>query len=312
MMGLALGVYLLIWIAVLIRASRKRQLKPVGIWMMNQVLLIGALAMLVPFYWMAVNSFKPAQEALRYPPTWWPEQARFSEVGKFVSQISHNYRDAWNSPPGDLTFGRYFWVSASTGFLTTAGTLLTSILAAYPLAKMNFIGKSAIFYFVLATLIVPSQVLMIPNYLILERLGWLDRYPALVVPFLASIFAIFLLRQFFMTVPDELWDAARLDGAGRWHYLWRVLVPLARSPLATIAILTFLAQWNALLWPLIATTRPEMRTVMVGLQEFNQEAVNEPNLLMAAAVIVMIPVILAFVFLQRFFIQSVARAGIKG
>ena len=153
---------------------------------------------------------------------------------------------------------------------------------------------------------------MIGIDLILERLGWLDRYPALIVPMLASAFAIFFLRQTFMTVPGELWDAARLDGAGRLTFLRRVMIPHAGPALAAIGLLTFLGQWNALLWPLIVTTRPGMRTLMVGLQSFNEEASAEPNLLMAAATFSMLPIVVAFFLLQRFFIQSTTRTGIKG
>jgi multiple sugar transport system permease protein len=155
-------------------------------------------------------------------------------------------------------------------------------------------------------------VLIIPSYLILERLGWLDTYAALVVPFTASVFAIFLLRQFFMTAPGELWDAARIDGAGHGAFLWRILVPQAGATLGTIGLLTFLGQWNALMWPLIVTTRPELRTLMVGLEAFGQEAGSEMGQLMAAATFTMLPILVAFFVLQRLFIQSVARTGLKG
>ena len=311
-MAVLLILYLAGWAFSLWRAKTRRSTGPIANWLAYQGLILLALMMLLPFYWMVTNSFKPAEEAGRFPPTLWPEGARLSDVAGFFGQIAENYRDAWNSPPGGMSFGRYFWVSFVTGALTTVGVLLTSILAAYAFAKMKFIGKSAAFYLVLATLMVPPQVLMIPDYLILERFGWLDRYHALIIPFLASVFAIFLLRQFFMTIPDDLWDAAQIDGASRSRFLWAVMVPLSRPILIAVAIFTFLGQWNALMWPLIATSRPHMRTLMVGLQGFNEEAAAEPNLLMAAATLSMLPIIVAFFFLQRFFIQSVTRTGLKG
>ena len=305
-------VYGALWIRAARLAIRRGRIDPVTDWLAQQALLLGALIMLFPFYWMAINSMKPVEEAGRFPPTWWPEMAHLSSLGAFFSQIAENYRNAWDSPPGAMTFGRYFWVSFITGAVTTAGVLVTSALAAYAFARMKFFGKSAAFYLILATLMIPPQVLLIPDYLILEWLGWLDRYHALIIPFLASAFAIFLLRQFFMTVPGELWDAAQLDGAGRFAFLWRILVPLSRPILIAVGIFTFLAQWNALMWPLIVTTRPEMRTLMVGLQSFNQESQGEPNLLMAAATFSMVPVVMAYFFLQRFFVQSVTRTGIRG
>lgn len=234
-----------------------------------------------------------------------------------------NYVEAWRGPAGagasnPVTFTRYFQVSIVTAAATTVGTLLTSILAAYALAKMRFRGKGAFFYVILATMMVPGQVLLIPNFIILARLPdytfgmqWLDAYPALVAPWLASVFSIFLLRQFFINIPDDLWDAAQIDGASRWRFLWQVVVPLSRPVLITAGIFIFLGQWNSLLWPLIVTTSPEMRTLMVGLQTFNEEMRQQYHLLMAASTIAIMPVVVLFFFLQRFFIQGIARAGIR-
>lgn len=276
------------------------------------ILSVGAVAMLYPLAWMMMIAMKPAEEALRYPPTFFPETLARGDWAGTLRQGAENFKRAWAAPPGEMTFGRYFMVSFLSAAMATLGTALTSILAAYPLACMNFRGRRSVFGAVLATLMIPSQVLMIPTYLILERLGWLDTYAALVVPFVASVFSIFLLRQFFMTVPVELWESAQLDGASRWTFLWSVLVPLARPVIVTVALLAFLGQWNSLLWPLIATTRPEMRTLMVGLQSFNQESVSEPNLLMAGAAFSMIPIMIVFFILQRQFMESIARTGIKG
>ena len=167
-------------------------------------------------------------------------------------------------------------------------------------------------------MMVPGQVLLIPNFLILAQLPewtfgmrWLDGYPALIAPWLASVFSIFLLRQFFLNVPDELWDAAQIDGAGRFAYLWRVMVPLSRPALVTAGIFIFLGQWNSLLWPLICTTSPHMRTLMVGLQTLNEEMRGDSHLLMAASTNAIMPVVILFFFLQRFFVAGIARAGIQ-
>lgn len=238
---------------------------------------------------------------------------------KVISFKWDNYKEAWMSPKSveygiprrPLTFGRYFYVSLMTGIVTTIGTLITAALAAYAFAKMNFIGKGLFFYIILATMMVPGQVLLIPDYVILQHLGWLDRMEALIVPWLASVFCIFLMRQFFMTIPNDLWDAAQIDGSGRLGYLWRVILPLSKPVMITSGIFTFLGNWNSLLWPLIVTSKPEMRTLMVGLQMFNQEAGSDFHLLMAASTLAILPIVILFFFLQRFFIEGIARSGLK-
>lgn len=263
-----------------------------------QGLILLALVMLLPFYWMIITSFKEFREAMAYPPTWWPKQI-----------VWQNYVEAWNAP--EVGFGRYYWVSIITTIMITAGTLVTSVLAAYPFAKWDFWGRGVFFYVILATLMVPGQVLLIPNYIILNYLGWLDTYEALVVPWLASVFSIFLMRQFFMTIPNDLWDAAQIDGSGRWRFLWMVIVPLSKPVLVTSGIFNFVGTWNSLLWPLVVTSSPEMRTLMVGLQVFTSDSGNDFHLLMAASTFCILPVVVVFFFLQRFFIEGIARSGLK-
>jgi multiple sugar transport system permease protein len=264
------------------------------------LLIFGGLFMILPFYWMVITAFKSLQEAIAFPPSWIPLHWRWQ-----------NFIDAWNAPPGDLTFGRYFYVSIVTAVASTGGTLATSALAAYAFAKMRFIGKGLFFYLVLAMMMVPGQVLLIPNYILLQALNWINTYQALIVPWLASVFCIFLMRQFFMTIPDDLWDAAQIDGSGRFRYLIMVILPLSRPVLITSGIFTFLGSWNSLLWPLIVTNSANMRTLMVGLQTFTEEAGSKYHLLMAASTFAIVPVILLFFFLQRFFIQGIARTGLK-
>lgn len=226
-----------------------------------------------------------------------------------------NFLTAWYAPEsatrGAVNFGRYFFVSIFTGILCTMGTLFTSALAAYAFAKMRFAGKDYFFHLVLATMMVPGQVLLIPNFLTLSSLGWLDTYAALVVPYLASVFTIFMMRQFFMSIPDDLWEAAQIDGAGRFRFLWQVVVPLSRPVFVTAGIFLFLGNWNALLWPLIVTSSPSMRTLMVGLQAFSEESQGQFHLLMAASAMAIAPVVVLFFVLQRFFIQGIARTGLK-
>ena len=249
--------------------------------------------------------------------------AKGSDIRRERRPQWRNYVEAWNAPAkgnpeNPVTFTRYFWVSGVTSLLTTLGTLITSILAAYAFAKMRFRGRNLLFYLVLATMMVPGQVLLIPNFLILSALPdysfglrWLDNYPALVVPWLASVFGIFMLRQFFRGIPDELWDAAQIDGAGRFRYLWQVMLPLSKPAVITLALFAFLGEWNSLLWPLIVTTSPDMRTLMVGLQTFNEEMSGNSHLLMAAATIAVLPVVLLFFALQRFFVAGLSRTGFK-
>lgn len=273
------------------------------------ILIIGGIVMMLPFYWMVITSFKSYEEAVAFPPSWFPT--------KFQPE---NFTSAWfapkgivyGTPPRSLTFGRYFYVSIVTGFSTTAGVLLTSALAAFAFAKMRFFGRGLFFYILLATMMVPGQVLLIPDFIILQYLRWLDKFEALIIPWLASVFCIFLMRQFFITIPDDLWDAAQIDGSGRFRFLWMVIIPLSKPVMITCGIFTFLTSWNSLLWPLIVTNRPEMRTLMVGLQNFVQEAGSDYHLLMAASTMAVLPIVVLFFLLQRFFIAGIARTGLKG
>jgi multiple sugar transport system permease protein len=247
---------------------------------------------------MVITSFKNTHEALAYPPGWWPET--------FLWQ---NYVEAWQKP--EVGFARYYWVTVSTSIAITGGTLVTGVLAAFAFARMRFLGQGLFFYLVLATLMVPGQVLIIPNYIILKELNWLNTYSALIVPWMASVFTIFLLRQHFMTIPVDLWDAAQIDGAGRLRFLMHVVLPLSKPVMISSSIFNFVAQWNSLLWPLVVTSKPEMRTLMVGLQVFSDSAGQEFHLLMAASTFSIFPLVVMFFFLQRFFIEGIARSGLK-
>ncbi len=260
------------------------------------LLLVSCAIMLLPFFWMVTTSFKLESEVLRMPPQWFPKD-----------WLWRNYIKAWNVAP----FGRYFFNSFFMAITTTIGEVITTILAAYAFAKMRFFGKNVLFAILLGTLMIPGQMLLIPNYVTITRLGWFDRYEALIIPWLASVFGIFLLRQFFRSIPDELQDAARIDGCSRLRFLWQIVVPLSKPAIMTVALLKFLGSWNAFLWVLIMTNSDKMRTVPVGLTLFSSEVGTAYEQLMAASVLAIIPVLILFFFTQKQFIQGVARTGIK-
>jgi len=260
------------------------------------LLFTGCAIMLLPFFWMVMTSLKEESEVLRMPPQWIPKDWQWI-----------NYVKAWNVAP----FGRYFFNSFVIAIMTTIGEVITAILAAYAFAKMRFFGKNVIFAVLLGTLMIPGEMLLIPNYVTITRLGWYNRYEALIIPWLASVFAIFLLRQFFRSIPDELQEAARIDGCSRIRFLWQIVVPLSKPAIMTVALLKFLGSWNAFLWVLIMTSSESMRTVPVGLSLFSSEVGTAYEQLMAASVLAIIPVLILFLFTQKQFIQGVARTGIK-
>ncbi len=225
----------------------------------------------------------------------------------FLGYVFHNYREAWHAAP----FGRYFFVSFFTASMQVLGGLLFATMAAFAFARIRFPGREQIFLLFVATMMIPGEVLLIPNYILLAKLHWLDTFYALIVPWLASVFGIFLLRQFFLALPQDLFDAARIDGASYWGMLWRIAFPLAVPGLITYGIFAFLGAYNALLWPLIVTQSPEMRTIQVGLQAFIGEAGSDYGQLMAASTMAILPIIMGYFFAQRYFIQGIARSGIK-
>jgi len=260
------------------------------------LLLGGAAIMLLPFFWMLTTSFKTELETLRIPPQWIPSGFRWE-----------NYVKAWNAAP----FDRYFFNSFFIAITTTIGEVFTTILAAYAFAKMRFFGKNVLFAALLGTLMIPGEMLLLPNYVTIARLGWLDHYEALIIPWLVSVFGIFLLRQFFRSIPDELLDAARIDGCSRFRFLFTIVVPLSRPAIFTVALFKFLGSWNAFLWVLIMTNKATMRTVPVGLQVFSSEIGTAYEQLMAASVLAIVPVLILFFFTQKQFIQGITRTGIK-
>ena len=267
----------------------------------HALLLIGAAVMAFPFYWMLTTSFKDISEAQRNPPIFWPTDWHLE-----------NWAIAWNYP--HTFWSRAFANTIFMAVVTTLGVLATSVLAGYAFARMRFRGRGLLFSILLATLFIPGEATIIPNFVLMSRryLGWYDTYTAMIVPFLATVFSIFLLRQFFLSVPQELHDSARIDGAGHLRFLWSIALPLVRPALITVALLEFLASWNAFQWPLIITSSPEIRPIQVQLNQFHAEGGSQYHLLMAGAAFVILPTLVVYLIAQRYFIEGVARTGIRG
>jgi multiple sugar transport system permease protein len=267
------------------------------------VLIIGAVGSGFPFLWMVLTSLKTRAEAVRTTPTVFPNPW----YNPFAWQWG-NYVEAWTAAP----FGRYFLNTTFISVMVVIGMLFTSVLAAYAFARMQFWGKNLIFALFLATMMIPFETTLIPNYIIVTRLGWYNNYLALIVPWVASVVNIFLLRQFFASIPQELYDAASLDGCGHLRTLWSVMLPLARAPLAATVIFSFLGSWNSLLWPLMVTGKESMRPLQLGLSVFVNTDSNEPQQLMAAATFTIAPIIVLYFLAQKQFIEGIASSGLKG
>jgi multiple sugar transport system permease protein len=262
------------------------------------ILGVTAVAVMLPYIWMVSTSLKGSKEVFAYPPTWIPQDWRFQ-----------NYVDAWNAAP----FGRYFFNSVLIALIVTIGQLITCSLAAFAFARMEFKGKNLMFALFLSTTMISTQVTLVPSYLVLKHLNWLNTYQALSVPFLANAFGVFMLRQYFMTLPQELEDAAKLDGCGRLRFLWQVLLPLSKPIIASQALFAFMGNWNSYLWPLIVTTSEDMRTLQIGLRYFvSQEGGTQWGVFMAATVFVSVPIVILYLIIQKSFVEGIATTGIKG
>ncbi|MBW4615667.1 MAG: carbohydrate ABC transporter permease [Desmonostoc vinosum HA7617-LM4] len=257
------------------------------------VLLLGALIVLLPLLVVFLTSFAPAGATPAILP-----QNQWSLA---------NYHDAWQRGKFLLAFAN----STLVAIAVTAFQMITSALAGYALARLKFRGRQALLLVVLATLVIPFQLLVIPIFLVLKWGNLINTYGALILPTAVNGFGIFLLRQYFQTIPVELEEAATIDGANRLQILWRVMLPLARPALVTLFLFTFIAEWNDLFKPLVFTTRPELRTVQLALAEFQEQFTNNWPLLMAAVTITTVPVMILFLIGQRQFIRGIAATGIK-
>lgn len=261
------------------------------------LLTIGAFSMILPFFWMVSTSIKTTGETLAIPPVWLPENWQWS-----------NYETALTMAP----FDQYFINSVIITLSSTIGEVITSILAAFAFSKLQFFGKNILFTILISTMMVPFELLMIPNYLTLSKMGMINSYWAMIIPFLASVFSVFLLKQNFEAVPKQLYYAAKVDGASDWRFLWQILVPMSKSSIVTVVILKMIGSWNSFMWPLMVTNETHLRLLPVGLQAFTTEAGTYFELLMAAATIVVLPMIIIYLFLQKYIIKGISNTGVKG
>ena len=260
-------------------------------------LILGSSLMLLPFLWMVSTSLKLPREIFTFPPTWIPSEFAWS-----------NYTKALTAMP----FGRFYLNSLVVAIAVTLLTILTSALAAFAFARLRFRGRDTLFLIYLATLMIPFTVLLIPNFVLIRQFNWYDSYQALILPPAFSAFATFLLRQYFRGIPQELDDAARMDGASSFRIWWQIIMPNSAPVIAALAIFVFLGNWNEFLWPLVVTNSPEMRTIPVGLSAFQGQFNVRWELLMAAAVVAMLPIIVVYLFAQQWFIKGITITGMGG
>jgi multiple sugar transport system permease protein len=264
---------------------------------LHALLLAGSVVMLLPFVWMLSTSLKEPGDVFIYPPQWLPQPV-----------VWQNYLETITIMP----FGRFYLNSTIQAVSVTVLQLLTASLAAFAFARLRFRGRDTLFLLYLATMMIPFQVTMIPNFIVMHFLGWIDTFRALILPPAFSAFSTFLLRQYFMSIPVELDDAARVDGASSFRIWWQIIMPLSGPALATLAIFTFLGQWNNFLWPLVVTNSEEMWTLPVGLASFQGQYSIEWHLLMAGSVIAVVPILVIYIVGQKWFVRGITLTGMGG
>jgi len=261
-------------------------------------LILASLVIGLPFLWMITTAIKSPSEVYIFPPVPWPETIRFD-----------NFVTAWRSAP----FGRFYInsiITASTGVVLEVGI---AALSAYAFARIRFKYRDILFMVLLAAMMIPGQVALIPNYVVLKHLGWINKYAGIVIPHVSSVFGAFLLRQYFLTIPDSLYDAAEMDGLGQVRTMLYIALPLARPVVGTLTLYLFISKWNSYLWPLIITNTQNMRTLPVGLAMLRQaEYAIGPEHLMAASIFVLVPVLVVFFIAQKQLIEGIAAGAVKG
>jgi ABC-type glycerol-3-phosphate transport system permease component len=269
---------------------------------------LGAIVSMIPFVWTFLSSGKDINELYRYPPTLWPEQMRFVQ----------NYQEIFQVVP----FARWFLNTAFVTVMSLIGVIISATIVAYGFSRFRFAGRDLFFFITLSTLMLPSEVTLVPTYLLFKEFGWIDTYRPLIVPawFGGGAFNIFLMRQFMLNIPFDLDEAAKLDGANSWQILWRIIVPLCRPAIATMATLGFIGVWNDFLGPLIYLNTETKYTLAVGMRYFQSAvaggagAVSRPqdHLLMGAALMMALPCLILFFVGQKYFVQGIVTTGIKG
>jgi ABC-type glycerol-3-phosphate transport system permease component len=266
------------------------------------LLLFSAALALLPFYWMISTSLMTLGETINRK--WLPA------VPQFI-----NYIEAWE----EADFAKYFLNSVIITFTSIVGIMFTSTLAGYAFARIKFFGREVIFAIILSTMMIPETITLLPNLMLIRGNiiplpggSWMNTLQGLTVPFMANAFSIFLLRQFFAQIPHELWDAARIDGCGHFRFLLQIVLPISKAPMMTVLLFAFTGSWNAFAWPLLVTTKDTWRPIMVGLWSFVSEAGPETNLLMAGAVISLLPILVIYFITQKQFTEGIATTGLKG
>lgn len=262
-------------------------------------LTVLAAVFLLPFFWMLSTSLKGSEQIFTYPPRWIPKPL-----------LWQNYRDVLTTMP----FLRYLFNTTFITVMSIIGVVLSSSLVAYTFARLRWKGRDSLFLFIIGTMMLPAQVTMVPVFVLYKHIGWLDSFKPLVVPlfFGGGAFNIFLMRQFFLTIPQELSDAARIDGCSELRIYWSIILPLSKPAVATIAILVFMMQWNDFLGPLIFLSSKSKGTLALGLAMLVGQHTAEYGMLMAASVLLLIPVVVIFFLFQRYFVQGLMMTGIKG
>lgn len=291
------------------------------------VLLSGVVIAIGPFLWMISASFMTTSEINLSRLV--PEEVLWENYEIALRRANFLNIEVMTDPVTDslqgLEISGYLWNSLRITFITVTGSLLVCIPAAYAFARMNFIGRNFIFALFISTMMIPGIVMLIPHLLTVIWMGrlsesifgpagaWFNNWPSLTIPFFASVFNIFLLRQFFIQIPEDLWDAARIDGAGHFRFLRSVVIPLSKAPIMTIITLGFIGSWNALMWPLLVTVNDEWRPIAVGLSNFvTADTPGDLNLQMAASVITVIPILILYFVAQKQFTEGIAQTGIRG
>jgi multiple sugar transport system permease protein len=260
-------------------------------------LAVGGLLMVIPFIWMLSTSLKTLEQVFVWPPNFIPEVFQWKNYTDLLERVN---------------FKQYTWNTFKIAGLVTLGQLFTCSLAGYAFARLRFPGKNWLFLVYLATMMIPGNVTMIPNFIVMRVFGLVNTHTGLILPGLTSAFGTFLMRQFFLAFPDELEDAARLDGCTPFSFYWRILLPLSRPILATLAVMTFQGTWNDFLWPLIMINSEAKRTLQVGLSYLISPNATDWPILMAGSVLTLLPIIILFFIAQKYFVQSIKFTGIKG
>jgi len=279
------------------RSSSLRSTPVIRRWTLSLLLAAGGVFMLAPLAWMLSTSLKSPGAVFVYPPQWIPHPV-----------VWYNYVRTVTVMP----FGQFYFNSVLQATAVTILQLLTSSLAAFAFARLRFRGRDTLFLLYLATMMIPFPVTMIPNFIVMRMLGWIDSFRALILPPAFSAFSTFLLRQYFLSIPLEMDDAARVDGASSFRIWWQIMLPLSSPALAALGIFTFLGQWNSFVWPLVVTNSDRVRTLPVGLATFQSQYSIQWNLLMAGSVIALVPMLVIYLIGQKWFVRGITLTGLGG